>query len=127
MAKILVAGGSLGGLFVANLLHRSGHLVTVLEKSVGSMDGRGAGIVTHESLRVALRECGAIVDETLGVAVSKRVTLGIDGSCLGEITIPQILTSWSRLYQILKLCFPKSLYLQGIKRSPLYCELTIQR
>ncbi|MEY3725143.1 MAG: hypothetical protein RLZZ365_1078 [Pseudomonadota bacterium] len=113
MAKILVAGGSLGGLFVANLLHRSGHLVTVLEKSVGSMDGRGAGIVTHESLRVALRECGAIVDETLGVAVSKRVTLGIDGSCLGEITIPQILTSWSRLYQILKLCFPKSLYLQG--------------
>jgi 2-polyprenyl-6-methoxyphenol hydroxylase-like FAD-dependent oxidoreductase len=113
VAKILVAGGSLGGLFVANLLHRSGHLVTVLEKSVGSMDGRGAGIVTHESLRVALRECGAIVDETLGVAVSKRVTLGIDGSCLGEITIPQILTSWSRLYQILKLCFPKSLYLQG--------------
>lgn len=113
MAKILVAGGSLGGLFVANLLHRSGHLVTVLEKSVGSMDGRGAGIVTHESLRVALRECGAIVDETLGVAVSKRVTLGIDGSCLGEITIPQILTSWSRLYQILKLCFPKPLYLQG--------------
>jgi 2-polyprenyl-6-methoxyphenol hydroxylase-like FAD-dependent oxidoreductase len=113
VAKILVAGGSLGGLFVANLLHRSGHLVTVLEKSVGSMDGRGAGIVTHESLRVALRECGAIVDETLGVAVSKRVTLGIDGSCLGEITIPQILTSWSRLYQILKLCFPKPLYLQG--------------
>ena len=113
MAKILVAGGSLGGLFVANLLHRSGHLVTVLEKSVGSMDGRGAGIVTHEALRVALKECGALVDETLGIYVSKRVTLSSDGACLGQASIPQILTSWSRLYQILKACFPESLYLQG--------------
>lgn len=113
MAKILVAGGSLGGLFVANLLHRNGHTITVLEKSTGSMDGRGAGIVTHEALRVALKECGAMIDETLGVYVSKRVTLATDGTCLGQIAIPQILTSWSRLYQILKACFPSSLYLQG--------------
>ena len=113
MAKILVAGGSLGGLLVANLLHRSGHLVTVLEKSVGSMDGRGAGIVTHEALRATLKECGALVDEALGVYVSKRVTLASDGTCLGQASIPQILTSWSRLYQILKTCFPETLYLQG--------------
>lgn len=113
MAKILVAGGSLGGLFVANILLRQGHDVTLLEKTVGSMDGRGAGIVTHDALAIALRAAGVVVDETLGVSVSKRVTLGADGQILGEMELPQVLTSWSRLYHMLKESFPSERYLQG--------------
>ncbi len=113
MAKILVAGGSLGGLFVANILLRQGHDVTLLEKTVGSMDGRGAGIVTHDALAEALRAAGVVVDETLGVSVSKRVTLGADGQSLGEMELPQVLTSWSRLYHMLKENFPSERYLQG--------------
>ena len=72
MAKILVIGGSLGGLFIANMLLRQGHDITLLEKATGSLDGRGAGIVTHDSLAQALRAAGVTVDETLGVAVTKR-------------------------------------------------------
>ena len=49
-SHVLVAGGSLGGLMAANMLHRAGHKVTVLEKAMGSLDGRGAGIVTHRLL-----------------------------------------------------------------------------
>lgn len=113
MAKILVAGGSLGGLFVANILLRQGHDVTLLEKTVGSLDGRGAGIVTHNALAEALRAAGVTVDETLGVSVSKRVTLGADGQSLGEMELPQVLTSWSRLYHMLKESFPSERYLQG--------------
>ena len=113
MAKILVAGGSLGGLFVANILLRQGHDVTLLEKTVGSMDGRGAGIVTHDALAEALHAAGVVVDETLGVSVSKRVTLGADGQSLGEMELPQVLTSWSRLYHMLKESFPSERYLQG--------------
>ena len=47
MARNLLAGGSLGGLLAANMLLRDGHEVQVLEKATGSLDGRGAGIVTH--------------------------------------------------------------------------------
>ena len=113
MAKILVIGGSLGGLFAANILLRQGHDVTLLEKTVGSMDGRGAGIVTHDALAEALRAAGVTVDETLGVPVTKRVTLGADGHNLGEMELPQVLTSWSRLYHMLKENFPSERYLQG--------------
>jgi len=113
MAKILVIGGSLGGLFAANILLRQGHDVTLLEKTVGSLDGRGAGIVTHDALAKALKAAGVTVDETLGVPVTKRVTLGADGQSLGEIELPQVLTSWSRLYQMLKESFPSERYLQG--------------
>ncbi|ANI99193.1 monooxygenase [Polynucleobacter wuianus] len=113
MAKILVVGGSLGGLFVANILLRQGHDVTLLEKATGSLDGRGAGIVTHDALAQALRAAGVIVDHTLGVPVTQRVTLGSDGQSLGEIELPQILTSWSRLYHMLKEAFPVGRYLQG--------------
>lgn len=113
MAKILVIGGSLGGLFAANILLRQGHDVTLLEKTMGSLDGRGAGIVTHDALADALRAAGIFVDDSLGVSVSKRVTLGADGSSLGEIPLTQILTSWSRLYHLLKENFPNERYLQG--------------
>ena len=113
MAKILVVGGSLGGLFVANILLRQGHDITLLEKATGSLDGRGAGIVTHDALAQALKAAGVTVDHTLGVPVSQRVTLGQDGNNLGEMELPQILTSWSRLYHMLKESFPAERYLQG--------------
>lgn len=113
MAKILVIGGSLGGLFAANVLLRQGHDVTLLEKAIGSLDGRGAGIVTHDSLADALREAGVSIDNSLGVTVSKRVTLGANGESLGEMPLQQILTSWSRLYHLLKENFPSERYLQG--------------
>ena len=113
MAKIIVAGGSLGGLFVANMLLRQGHDVAILEKAFGSLDGRGAGIVTHDALAEALLIAGVPASESLGVQVEKRVTLGVDGECLDAMNLPQILTSWSRLYHLLKNQFPSERYLQG--------------
>ncbi|HAT39322.1 hypothetical protein [Polynucleobacter necessarius] len=117
MAKILVIGGSLGGLFIANILLRQEHDITLLEKATGSLDGRGAGIVTHDSLAQALRAAGVTADETLGVAVTKRVTLGADGQSLGEIELPQAPTSWSRLSHMLKESFPSQRYVQDKTRQ----------
>jgi 2-polyprenyl-6-methoxyphenol hydroxylase-like FAD-dependent oxidoreductase len=114
MARILVVGGSLGGLFVANMLLRDGHDVLVLEKVKGSMNGRGAGIVSHDALVSALERLGLHVQATLGVLVPGRVLLDGAGDTLLKLDMPQVLTSWSRLYQILLEAFPAERYMQGV-------------
>ena len=113
MAKILVVGGSLGGLFVGNLLHCAGHEVHILEKVLGSLDGRGAGIVTHPSLMQALSLVGITLDDNIGVPVQGRVTLDAQGDTIAQMHLPQVLTSWSRLYHLLKEKFPASRYHGG--------------
>ena len=114
MARVLVVGGSLGGLLAANLLVRDGHEVTVLEKAAGSLDGRGAGIVTHAALLEGLRRAGTTVDDTLGVAVEARVLLGVEGRTVVRRHHPQVLTSWSRLYAMLYEAFPHASYRHGV-------------
>ena len=44
MRRALIAGGSLGGLLAANMLHRAGWDVLVLERANNTLSGRGAGI-----------------------------------------------------------------------------------
>ena len=112
-ARILVVGGSLGGLMAANVLLRAGHAVTLLEKSAQSLDGRGAGIVTHSGLLTALRAAGAVVDDTLGVRVAQRVALDASGSAVAQTPYPQLLTSWSRLYALLLAALPAGSLLAG--------------
>ena len=113
MAKIIVVGGSLGGLLVANMLCRAGHEVKVLEKALVSLDGRGAGIVTHSLLVAAMERCGVKMDVSLGVCVSDRIVLAKDGSVLDRTSVPQVLSSWSRLYALLLAEFDPRHYLHG--------------
>lgn len=113
MARILVVGGSLGGLMAANLLLRAGHEVQVLERSARSLEGRGAGIVTHASLLAALRAAGAVVDATLGVPVAERVVLDRDGEAVARWDCAQILTSWGRLYALLRAALPAGCHRLG--------------
>ena len=113
MAKIIIVGGSLGGLFAANLLRKNGHDVIILEKAIGSLDGRGAGIVTHDALMDTLETIGIGIDANIGVRVTSRVSLNEYGDTISEIPLEQTLTSWSRLYHLLKANFPDDRYLQG--------------
>ena len=83
-ARILVVGGSLGGLFAANMLLRAGHDVQLIEKSAHSLDGRGAGIVTHRALLAALQAAGVDAADTLGVAVTERVALDAAGRTVAQ-------------------------------------------
>ena len=106
MAHVLVLGGSLGGLLVANMLLRAGHAVQVIEKAAASLDGRGAGIVTHAALFEALQHAGVTVDASIGVEVRLRVALDRDGEVVSRHAMTQILSSWSRLYQLLRSALP---------------------
>lgn len=117
MARILVAGGSLGGLMAANLLSRDGHQVTVLERAAGAMDGRGAGIVTHSALKNGLEQCGMPSEFELGIRIPGRIALDSKGHTLGELSMPQVLTSWSLLYNLLRGLLqeaPGAQYRQGV-------------
>lgn len=113
MARLIVVGGSLGGLLAANILLREGHEVRMLEKSHGSLDGRGAGIVTHAALGVGLARAGVVVDDTLGVKVASRVVLDASGAAVAQRALPQLLTSWSRLYTLLSEALPAGCALHG--------------
>ena len=119
MARICIIGASLGGLMAANMLLRDGHDVQVLEKVEGSLDGRGAGIVTHPALSVALSRCGVpsfdeVSHEALGVEVQTRVALDAHGREVARLDMPQVLTSWSRLYAVLRRGFPADRIHSGV-------------
>jgi 2-polyprenyl-6-methoxyphenol hydroxylase-like FAD-dependent oxidoreductase len=107
---VIIVGGSLGGLMAANSLLRAGFKVLVLEKSPVTLDGRGAGIVTHSRLLSVLERCGVMVDDTLGVKVDTRVVLAEDGGELARESYSQILTSWGQLYNLLMRALPAENY-----------------
>ncbi len=111
--KAVVVGGSLGGLFAANLLLRAGWDVHVYERVAEELQGRGAGIVTHPELMEVLSAAGIAADDSLGVTVAQRVTLAQDGSIAGKRELPQLLTAWGRLYHVLRSVFPDARYHNG--------------
>lgn len=108
--RVLVIGGSLGGLFAANLLHRQGWDVQVYEQTGEALAGRGAGIITHPDLFSALRRIGIVIDESFGVDIEGRVAFDRSGAAVGTLDIRQCLTTWGRLYALLKGALPAERY-----------------
>lgn len=111
--RALVIGGSLGGLFAANLLLRQGWDVHVHEQSASPLAGRGAGIITHPDLFAALARIGIAVDNSIGVDIEGRVAFDRDGAVLGTLPIKQCLTTWGRLHELLLGAFPAERYHLG--------------
>ena len=68
MRRVIVIGGSLGGLFAGNTLLRSGWDVTIVERSRGRLEGRGAGLGVHPPMLQGLLAAGAEVDGSVGIA-----------------------------------------------------------
>ncbi|HZP20675.1 MAG TPA: FAD-dependent monooxygenase [Bauldia sp.] len=113
MRRAIVVGGSLGGLFAAANLHRTGWDVTVLERSEGQLAGRGARLGVHPGMLTGLLAAGARVDGAVGVPLSGRTAFARDGTITGELPMPQISTSWARLYSMLSDAFPEERVRRG--------------
>src|SRR6266705_1222251 len=104
--RALVIGGSMSGLFAALALSRRGWDVEVFERVEGELAGRGAGIVAQPQLRAVFRAVGLDPDVELGVEVRRRRMLDRTGQVIGESECPQTLTSWDRLFRMLRDAFP---------------------
>jgi 2-polyprenyl-6-methoxyphenol hydroxylase-like FAD-dependent oxidoreductase len=111
--KAIIVGGSLGGLFAANLLVRNGWAVDVFERVPEELAGRGAGIVTHPELFEALTAAGVQIDNSIGVKVQSRVTFDQGGAVLSERALPQTLTAWGKMYHVLRSALPDLHYRSG--------------
>lgn len=95
------------------MLLRNGWDVEVFERVPDELAGRGAGIVTHPELFEAMAAAGIPLDASVGIDVLSRVTLAQDGEAVLENALPQTLTAWGKMYQVLRCAFPDSRYRCG--------------
>jgi 2-polyprenyl-6-methoxyphenol hydroxylase-like FAD-dependent oxidoreductase len=115
MARALIIGGSLGGLFAGLLLRQAGWDVTVFEKSTGDLASRGVGIGTHVEMFDIMRRLGIVVDQSIGQSFSSRFCLAHDGSVVARLPFDKILTSWTLLYRALRRRLPDACYRAGMQ------------
>jgi 2-polyprenyl-6-methoxyphenol hydroxylase-like FAD-dependent oxidoreductase len=103
----------MSGLFAAILLERAGWRAEIYERADAELTGRGAGIVTHAGMRAVLHTAGCDPTHDLGIAVAGRKTLDRSGHLIGQYHCPQTLTSWDRVFRLLRESFPPGRYHLG--------------
>jgi 2-polyprenyl-6-methoxyphenol hydroxylase-like FAD-dependent oxidoreductase len=109
----LVIGGSIGGLFAAQLLRGIGWDVGVYERTAGDLGDRGTGIGTREELFALMRRIGLRADASIGVQVHGRVGLGRDGGVLHQLPVRAVTSAWSRIWRPLRQALPDECYVGG--------------
>jgi 2-polyprenyl-6-methoxyphenol hydroxylase-like FAD-dependent oxidoreductase len=97
--RVRIVGGSLAGLFVATLLKRDGHDVRIYERSVGGLDGRGAGLLGKKETFAILRTAGCEHVARVGVTARERLTFDDAGVAIVRAMAPQSQLSWDYLYR----------------------------
>ena len=108
--RALVAGGSLGGLFAANLLHDLGWDVQVFERVGDDLAARGAGIGTHTALVDTLARLGIPMDARLGWKSGDRTCVDREGRILYRTYWGHVMSAWANVYRPLKDRFPRERY-----------------
>ncbi|HVV62392.1 MAG TPA: FAD-dependent monooxygenase [Pseudolabrys sp.] len=110
--RAIVIGGSMSGLLCGLMLRRAGWDVDIYERVESELSGRGAGIVAQAELIARLRKLGLPTDD-LGVHVTTRRILDVEGKVAGEVECPQVLTAWERVYRLLRDALPPERYHRG--------------
>ena len=112
--RAVVIGGSMGGLFIGNMLVRQGWQVDIYERIAGALNVRGAGIAGHADYGPILRACGIAEDGLAGVDVAGRTAYDGDGREIAFHPHPQYLTYWGLLHGLLRRAFPDAHYHAGV-------------
>jgi 2-polyprenyl-6-methoxyphenol hydroxylase-like FAD-dependent oxidoreductase len=113
LMRIAIVGGSLGGLFAAVLLGRDGHDVTVHERSVRGLEGRGAGLLGKRETFAILRAAGCEHVARAGVVARERIVFDDAGFAVDSKMPPQTQISWDYLYRTFRDRMPEGSYVLG--------------
>lgn len=121
--RVLIVGGSLGGLIAAHLMREIGWEVLVFERNSTELVSRGAGLGTHPALIEVLRRIGIPFDESMGVSVPKAIFLDRDGQIVAVRDTVRTMSAWGRLYRALRDPLPDDVYrlsrsVQAIEQDP---------
>jgi 2-polyprenyl-6-methoxyphenol hydroxylase-like FAD-dependent oxidoreductase len=108
--RAMVIGGSLSGLFTANLLRISGWHVEVFERAAGSLSGRGAGLGAQSELFSVMRRVGIPIEESIWAEVHSHIGLDRTGEMLCRVPVREATTAWDRVYRALRHAFPTEFY-----------------
>lgn len=112
-ARVLVAGGSLGGLNAALWLRDAGVDLEVYERSRSPLEGRGAGIVLHPAtVRYLVHHRLLDLDQISAPARWMRY-LERSGLVAHEEPSRYRFTSWTVLYRAFLACLPRDRYHLG--------------
>src|SRR5580704_9373677 len=109
--RVVVAGGSLGGLCAGVALRGQGASVDIFERNPGEMEARGAGIVVQQELTSLLQHHRAPPLPT--TSCSGRRYLDPKGGNGQTQSMPQHFTSWEAIYLTLRAAFPDAHYHAG--------------
>ena len=108
----------MSGLLAALALTRRGWDVAIHERVAEPLAGRGAGIVAQPELKAALRALGLDAGADLGVDVPTRVMYARDGRVTHRLEIAQTMTSWDRVFHLLK---------AALRDTPYHCGKELRR
>jgi 2-polyprenyl-6-methoxyphenol hydroxylase-like FAD-dependent oxidoreductase len=112
--KALVIGGSVGGLFAGCLLREAGWDVTVYERAIGDLSGRGAGLGISAELLEVMARAGAAFEASSGVAQREHVWMERSGEIRFSHPRNLMASAWARVYQPLRAALPAASYRQGM-------------
>jgi 2,6-dihydroxypyridine 3-monooxygenase len=113
--RVVVAGGSLGGLSAALHLRDVGCDVVVYERSREPLEGRGAGIVLHPSSVRYLTTASTIEVDAVSTQADLLRYLNRDGTIHHEEACRYRFTSYYTLYQGLLGCLERDRYRLGVE------------
>jgi len=111
--RVLIVGGSLGGLNAAAWLSQAGHDVTVFERSATLLEDRGAGIVLHPATVRPFGGSDPTVLRMLGVPLRRVQYLNVAGQLVATRLTSWWATSYATLYRRLLQLIDASCYQLG--------------
>lgn len=112
--RAIIIGGSVGGLFAANMLRSTGWDAVVFERNSEELAGRGAGISTHPQLHDVMKRLGIPFDDSMGISVDKVVFIDNKGVTYDTRDTVRVMSSWGRIYRSLRDMLPPDSYRLGM-------------